>query len=160
MKIPISFMLNGEKVEVEVPVQRTLLDLIRNEFRLTGAKKGCNEGDCGACTILMNGKPVSSCMMLAVDVDGQEILTIEGLKKENGELHPIQKAFVEIGAIQCGFCTPGMILTAKSLLDEKLDITEGEVREAISGNLCRCTGYEKIVKAILEASEYLKEKGV
>ncbi|SJZ30521.1 (2Fe-2S)-binding protein [Selenihalanaerobacter shriftii] len=160
MKMQIQFTLNGEKVEAEVSVNMTLLDLIRDEFKLTGTKKGCDEGDCGACTVLMNGKPVSSCMILAIDASGKDIETIEGLKGDDGELHPIQQAFVEIGAIQCGFCTPGMILTAKSLLNNNLEPTETEVRQAISGNLCRCTGYEKIVEAILQASEYLREEGM
>jgi carbon-monoxide dehydrogenase small subunit len=159
MNKSINFTLNGEEKSLKVPINMTLLDLIRKEFELTGTKRGCDEGDCGACTILMNAKPVSSCIMLAIEADGKEIITIEGLKSDNGELHPVQQAFVEVGAIQCGFCTPGMILTAKSLLEENPDPTEMEVREAISGNLCRCTGYEKIVKAILQASKYLQRKG-
>ncbi|AZR73633.1 (2Fe-2S)-binding protein [Anoxybacter fermentans] len=159
MKIPIQFVINGEKIELSVPANMTLLDMIRQELNLTGTKKGCDEGDCGACTVLMDGKPVNSCMVLAVDANGKEILTIEGLKGNNGDLHPIQQAFVEVGAIQCGFCTPGMVLTAKALLDQNPTPTEVEVREAISGNLCRCTGYKKIVEAIIKAGEYLKVKG-
>lgn len=159
MKTTIKFTLNQKEREVEVPVDMTLLDLIRKEFKLTGTKRGCDEGDCGACTVLIDGEPVSSCIMLAVDVDGKELLTIEGLQGANGELDPVQKAFVETGAIQCGFCTPGMVLTAKSLLEKNSNPTEAEVREAISGNLCRCTGYEKIVEAILQASEHFGKKG-
>ncbi|MBN2324163.1 MAG: (2Fe-2S)-binding protein [Spirochaetes bacterium] len=143
--------VNGEEYELEVKPQETLLDVIRERLSLTGTKRGCETGDCGACTVIMNHKAVSSCLVLAVEADGAEIVTIEGLAKE-GKLHPLQEAFVRHGAVQCGFCTPGMILSAKALLDENKNPTEEEIRRAISGNLCRCTGYTKIVEAIKACS--------
>jgi len=127
------------------------VEVLRNNLELTGTKQGCGEGACGTCTVLLNGKPVRSCLTLAVEAQGKEIVTIEGLA-ERGALHPVQKAFIEYGAIQCGFCTPGMILTAKAFLDESPHPTEEEVRRAISGVVCRCTGYAKIVEAILAAA--------
>jgi len=153
-KKQIRLTVNGEIHECTVESRKTLLDLLREDLKLTGTKKGCDGGECGSCTVLLNKRPVNACLLLAVGVDGQEILTIEGLGK-NG-LHPIQKAFIEYGAVQCGFCTPGMILSAKALLDENASPSEMEVREAIAGNLCRCTGYEKIISAILSVS---REKG-
>ncbi|MBI4267338.1 MAG: (2Fe-2S)-binding protein, partial [Chloroflexi bacterium] len=129
----------------------TLLEVIRDKFQLTGTKESCSLGDCGACTVILDGKAVNSCLVLAVAARGKEVLTIEGLRNEAG-LHPIQKAFIEHGAVQCGFCTPGMILSAKALLDENPTPTENEVREAIAGNLCRCTGYVKIIEAILSCA--------
>lgn len=147
MKKRIKFKVNGSIVEVEVEPQRTLLYVIRNELELTGTKEGCGLGDCGSCTVLIDGRAVNSCLVLAVDANGKEIVTIEGLAKGT-ELHPLQKAFIEHGAIQCGFCTPGMILSAKALLDENHHPSEDEIKTAIAGNLCRCTGYTKIVKAI------------
>jgi carbon-monoxide dehydrogenase small subunit len=147
----INLKVNGEEFEVLVKPNSTLLDVLRNSLRLTGTKKGCNTGECGACTVIMDGKSINSCLTLALDANGRDVQTIEGLA--NGEkLHPIQEAFVEYGAIQCGYCTPGMIMSAKALLDEKSHPTEKEIREAISGNFCRCTGYEKIVKAILHVT--------
>ena len=151
MKQLIELSINGECYEVAVEYNRTLLDTIREDIGLTGTKKGCDSGDCGACTVLMDGKPVNSCLVLAVDARGKDILTIEGLA-QGTKLHPIQESFVQQGAVQCGFCTPGMILSAKALLDENPDPTEEEVRTAIAGNLCRCTGYVKIVQAILAAA--------
>jgi carbon-monoxide dehydrogenase small subunit len=148
VKHNIQLTVNGEIYEVYVEPRRRLIDVIRDDIGLTGTKEGCGSGDCGACTVLMDGKPVNSCLILAIDAKEKNILTIEGLSNE-GRLHPIQEAFVKHGAIQCGYCTPGMILSAKALLDENPNPTEEEVREAISGNLCRCTGYVKIVKAIL-----------
>jgi carbon-monoxide dehydrogenase small subunit len=144
--------VNGEEVEGWIDPRRTLLDFLRDDLNLGGTKKGCDLGNCGACTVLINGKPINSCLVLAVEAEGQEILTIEGLSEEK-RLHPIQEAFIEHGAVQCGYCTPGMILSAKALLDENPHPTEWEVRVAISGNLCRCTGYKKIVEAILSVSQ-------
>jgi carbon-monoxide dehydrogenase small subunit len=144
--------VNGEEVEGWVDPRRTLVDFLRDDLNLTGTKKGCDLGNCGACTVLMDGKPINSCLVLAVEAEGSEILTIEGLS-DGSKLHPIQEAFMEHGAVQCGYCTPGMILSAKALLDENPYPTEDEVREAIAGNLCRCTGYKKIVEAILSISE-------
>jgi len=159
MKKIITLTVNGEPVERAVEQNRTLLSFLREDLGLTGAKHGCGLGDCGACTVILDGKPVNSCLVLAVQADGREVLTIEGLA-ENGRLHPIQEAFVDTGAIQCGFCTPGMILSAKALLDENPKPTELEIRTAISGNLCRCTGYQKIVEAILAAAGAAQRKEV
>jgi carbon-monoxide dehydrogenase small subunit len=155
MKTLIGLVVNGESVESAVEPNLTLLQFLREDLGLTGTKHGCGLGDCGACTVIMDGQPVNSCLVLAVQANGREILTIEGLA-ENGKLHPIQQAFVEKGAIQCGFCTPGMILSAKALLAEKPKPTEQEIRMAISGNLCRCTGYQKIVEAIQEAAKSIE----
>jgi carbon-monoxide dehydrogenase small subunit len=152
MKRLINITVNQTAYELAVEPRMTLLDLIREELSLTGTKQGCCEGECGACTVLLDGKPVSSCIVLAVEADGREVETIEGLEGQNG-LHPIQKAFVEKGAIQCGFCTSGMIMSAKALLSQNHKPTEHEIRKAISGNLCRCTGYQKIVEAIQSAVE-------
>jgi len=154
MKKIIKLIVNGEKVEAAVEPNRTLVQLLREDLGLTGTKHGCGLGDCGACTVILDGKPVNSCLVLAAQADGREVLTIEGLA-ENGKLHPIQQAFVDKGAIQCGFCTPGMILSAKALLDATPNPTEVEIRTAISGNLCRCTGYQKIVEAIQAAGQAL-----
>jgi len=140
--------VNGEPREVLVEPRTTLLQVLREDLGLTGTKQGCNAGDCGACTVLIDNYPVVSCLTLAIEAQGKEILTIEGLDRE-GQLHPLQQAFIDHYAVQCGFCTPGMILSAKALLDRNSHPTEQEVREAISGNLCRCTGYVKIVEAIL-----------
>ena len=157
MKHKIYLTVNGELHELLVEPYQTLVDVIRNELGLTGTKKGCDTGDCGSCTIILNGHPVKSCLILGVEADGSDILTIEGLKKGE-ELHPIQKAFINHGAVQCGFCTPGMILSAKALLDSSPHPTEEEIEIAISGNLCRCTGYKKIIEAIVSASEQFTEK--
>ncbi len=151
MKRPISLKVNGETYDLLVDDRRTLLDVIRDQIGLTGTKKACDSGECGACTVIKDGKSVVSCLVLAVECQGAEVETIEGLAK-GGVLHPIQKAFVEHGAIQCGYCTPGMIMSSKALLAENPKPTEQEVRVGISGNLCRCTGYVKIVEAILAAS--------
>ncbi len=147
MKKIISVTINNELVEVAVAPNKTLADLLRYDLGLTGTKKGCDCGDCGACTVILDGDAVNSCLVLAVQADGSQVETIEGLSTEAG-LHPIQEAFVEKGAIQCGFCTPGMIMSARNLLDKNPDPTEEDIREGISGNLCRCTGYQKIIAAI------------
>ena len=147
MKRLISLTINGSLQELAVEPKTTLADLLRYELGLTGTKKGCEVGECGACTVIMNGQAVSSCLILAVQADGSEITTIEGMEKD-GELHPLQESFVQEGAIQCGFCSSGMILSAKALLDKNPHPDEREIRQAISGNLCRCTGYQKIVDAI------------
>lgn len=152
MEQRIRFVLNGKPVEVTVKPNTTLLDVLRYQLRLTGTKRGCNRGDCGACTVLLDGKAVYSCLILAPKVNNREVLTIEGLG-EPGNLHPLQEAFMEHSAAQCGFCTPGMLLSAKALLDEKPHPTKKEVKIAISGNLCRCTGYIQIIEAILDAAE-------
>lgn len=151
MKRLINITVNQKKYELAVESNMTLADMIREELRLTGTKKGCGLGECGACTVLLDGKPVSSCLVLAVEADNREVTTIEGIEPENG-LHPIQQAFVEKGAIQCGFCTPGMVLSSKALLDENPQPDEQDIRRAISGNLCRCTGYQKIVEAVQSVS--------
>ena len=156
----VEIVLNVNKINYKVAVepQRTLVEVLRDTLGLTGTKKSCNEGECGACTVLMDGKPAASCLVLALDAQGKEITTIEGLS-EGEKLHPIQEAFVKYAAIQCGFCTPGMVLSAKALLDENPNPTATEVRKGISGNLCRCTGYQQIVDAILAASETMAKKG-
>jgi carbon-monoxide dehydrogenase small subunit len=143
--------VNNEEYRLEVEPNRILVDVLREDLGLTGTKKGCGEGKCGSCTVLMDGLPVNSCMVLAVQADGKSILTIEGVATE-GKVHPLQKAFAEKGAVQCGYCTPGMILTSKALLDENPAPSEGEIRSAIAGNLCRCTGYSKIVEAIVSCT--------
>jgi len=150
-KICIKLNVNGKDYAVEVKPHWNLLQVIRDQIGLTGTKYGCGTGECGACTVIMDGKPMTSCLVLAASADGRKIMTIEGISKEG--LHPLQEAFIEDGAIQCGYCTPGMILTAKAFLDKNPHPTEDEVRHAIDGNLCRCTGYVKIVKAILSASK-------
>lgn len=148
----ISFKVNGKKVSVDVVPGEMLVDVLRERLGLTGTKVGCREGECGSCSVILNGKLVASCIVPAMKAHGAEILTIEGLEK-NGELHVIQKRFVEEGAIQCGFCTPAMVLAGKALLDEKPHPTREEIQLAISGILCRCTGYQKIIKAIDSASK-------
>jgi len=147
MKTLITLKVNGRQWDIAVEPNRTLLDVLRHDLELTGTKRGCDLGECGSCTVILNGKPVNSCLVLAVQANGAEILTIEGLAGPDG-LHPLQRAFVEKGAIQCGFCTPGMILSATTLLQKNPNPSEEEIRIALSGNLCRCTGYQKIVEAI------------
>ncbi len=147
----VTLRVNGElHVFNHVPVRKTLVQLLRDDAGLTGTKEGCGEGDCGACTVLLDGEPVNSCLVLASEADGKEVLTVEGLSRE-WELHPLQQTFVEEGAVQCGYCIPGMLLAAKALLDENPSPTEAEIRGAIAGNLCRCTGYVRIVLAIQRA---------
>jgi carbon-monoxide dehydrogenase small subunit len=147
----VGLSVNGEKHEFAILPNETLLEVLRDRLELTGTKMGCGEGACGTCTVLIDGRPVRSCLTLAVEVQDKEVVTIEGLS-DGQELHPVQQAFVERGAIQCGFCSPGMILTGKALLDENPRPSEEEVRRAISGVVCRCTGYAKIVEAILAAA--------
>lgn len=154
----VQITVNGEKYCKTVAVNMTLLELIRDELHLTGTKLGCNEGECGACTVLVNGKPVNSCLVLAVEADGAEVLTVEGLAAEDGSLHPLQEAFIEEGAVQCGFCTPGMLMSAKALLDKYPTPAPNQIRKEMEGNICRCTGYERIVNAIMLASERKKAK--
>ncbi|MCK4272452.1 (2Fe-2S)-binding protein [bacterium] len=150
MKHLINLTVNGQKMTVEVESQRTLLELLRDQLSFTGVKEGCGDGECGACTVLMDGQPVRSCLILAVEAQNTEILTIEGLAAGDG-LHPLQQSFVKEGAVQCGFCTPGFILAAKALLDRHPHPTDQQIREAMGGHLCRCTGYETIFLAIKAA---------
>ena len=150
-KLTVHYNINGETYEANIEPNRTLLEVMRDELRLTGAKEGCGTGDCGACSMIVNGRLVTSCLMLAPQADGGEITTIEGLA-QNGTLHPVQQAFIDQGAVQCGFCIPGMILAGKNLLDHNPSPTEGDIRQAIAGNLCRCTGYTKVVQAIASAA--------
>lgn len=152
MKKTLHFILNGEPVEVEIEPHLTLLQVLRDKLEMTGTKEGCGMGECGACTVLLDGKTVNSCIYPALEVEGRNVTTIEGLMNSQGNLHPIQKAFIEHGAIQCGFCTPGMILSAKALLDENPHPTEEEIRNGIAGNICRCTGYLQIIQAIKAVS--------
>jgi aerobic-type carbon monoxide dehydrogenase small subunit (CoxS/CutS family) len=152
MRREIRFVLNGEEVQSEVEPQWTLLHFLREVCGLTGTKEGCGYGECGACTVIIDGQAVNSCLYPILEAEGKKITTIEGLLSMEGELDPLQKAFVEEGAVQCGFCTPGMIMSAKALLDENKNPTEDEVKESIEGNLCRCTGYVKILDAIKSAA--------
>jgi len=152
----LTMTVNGETVEVAVEPSTILIDVLRDELGLIGVKEACGRGECGACTVILDGESVSSCIIPAMKAMGKEVLTIEGLDKQ-GKLHPIQEAFIECGAIQCGFCTPGMVLSAKALLDENPNPTEQEVRVALSGNLCRCTGYVKIVDAVLAAAQKMQK---
>ncbi len=155
--IPISFKVNGTPYEIEVEPHELLLDVIRNRLGLTGVKRSCDVQVCGACTLLLDGRPVSSCTMLAFEARDREILTIEGLAQD-GKLHPLQDAFIEYGGLQCGFCTPGMILTAKVLLDENPDPAEEDIIHFMHGNICRCTGYKKIIESIMAAAKKMKGK--
>jgi carbon-monoxide dehydrogenase small subunit len=157
VKRPIEVTINGERHELALEPYRSLLVVLRNEVGLTGAKKGCDVGDCGACTVLVDGKPVNSCLVLGVEVGGCEIVTIEGLQHAPDRLHPLQESFMQHGAAQCGFCTPGFIMMASALLDENPAPTEDEIRFGIAGNICRCTGYTKIVTAIQAAAKKLAE---
>lgn len=159
MKMRIEFTLNGEVIEHYTEPNRTLLTMLREDFDLTGAKEGCAAGECGACTVIVNGEAVNACLMLAVEAEGMDISTIEGLS-DGRTLHPLQTAFIESAALQCGYCTPGMIMTAKVLLEKNPDPTEADILEGISGNLCRCTGYKKIVEAIQSVADANKKEGV
>ncbi len=151
-KVPLAFTVNNEPVRVDVAPGVTLLDVLRDELELTGTKLGCGEGECGSCSLLLDGKIVNSCLVLALECEGSQVLTIEGLR-QNGKLHPVQQAFVDNGAVQCGFCTPGMIMASHALLEEKPSPTESEVKRGLEGNLCRCTGYRKIIDAVLSLAK-------
>lgn len=156
-KIVVSFEVNGRPTELLVAPNRTLLEVLREDLGLTGVKHGCDDSNCGVCTVIMDGKAVKSCSILIGQAEGSKVITIEGLEGENG-LHPLQQAFIDHFAIQCGFCTPGMILSAKALLDENPNATEEDIREAMHGNMCRCTGYKKIVEAIEAARDEMNGK--
>ena len=152
----VKLHVNGADYELALDTRTTLVDALRDHLGLTGVKKGCDEGECGACTVLLDGDAVASCTYLAVEAEGHDIITIEGLAKD-GELHPMQQAFIDCFAVQCGFCTPGMILAAVALLNHNPDPTEDEIRDTLRGNICRCTGYTKIIDAIMQAKEVLKQ---
>jgi carbon-monoxide dehydrogenase small subunit len=152
MKKEITFMLNNEEVSTEVDPGWTLLYLLREVFELKGTKEGCGYGECGACTVILDGKAVNSCILPALEAEGRSVITIEGLASKNGTLHRLQESFIDQGAVQCGFCTPGMIMSAHALLSENADPTDNEIKESIEGNLCRCTGYVKIFDAIRSAA--------
>jgi len=158
MKRNLDLLVNGEYYQVWVKESDFLVDVLRDQLGLTGTKKACDMGICGSCTVLLDGMTVSSCLVLALDAEGKEITTIEGLQTPEGGLHPIQEAFLDKGAVQCGFCTPGMILTTKALLEKNPDPTEIEIRKALAGNLCRCTGYIKIIEAVAEAAKRMRDQ--
>ena len=153
MKREISFVLNGEPVSVDVEARWTLLHLLREVLELKGTKDGCGEGECGTCTVVIDGKAVNSCLFPVMEAEGRSVTTIEGLRAPDGGLHPLQKAFIEHGAVQCGYCSPGMIMSAYALLQEKAEPSDGEIKDGIEGNLCRCTGYVKIIEAIRSAAK-------
>ena len=155
MKLSIKLTVNGTVHDIEVEPRKTLLAVLRDQLALTGTKEGCSTGDCGACTVLLDGQPVTSCLVLAASADGREITTIEGLA-EDGRLHPVQQAFIDVGGLQCGFCTPGMIMSAVALLRDNPSPTDTEIRSALAGNLCRCTGYTKILEAIRKAAREMR----
>lgn len=158
MKQVIELIVNGHKHEVAVDSEELLIDVLRDSLGLTGTKKGCGEGDCCSCSVLIDGELALSCITLAIACQGKEIITIEGIEGKNGELHPIQQAYIDKGAVQCGFCTPGMIIATKALLDETPQPTKNEIKRGLSGNLCRCTGYIKIVEAVEEAAQRLQNR--
>lgn len=154
--VNINLTVNEKLFEVSVNENLRLIDLLRDELGLIGTKEGCGEGECGACTVIMDGETVNSCLVMAFQANGSNILTIEGMEKE-GKIHPIQQAYIDVGAVQCGFCIPGMVLSTKALLDKKPHPSRDEIREGISGNLCRCTGYNKMIHATEKAIEYMEE---
>jgi len=159
-KIELNIKVNNKDYKLFIVSNKRLLDVLRDDLGLTGVKEGCAIGECGACTVIMNGKNVCSCMILAGQAEGAEITTIEGLEGPSGELHPLQEAFIETGAVQCGFCTPGMILSSLTLLQRNLNPTVKEIKEAISGNFCRCTGYKQIIEAVQLAAERMRGGGM
>ncbi len=154
-KIQINFKINGQEISLAVSPSRTLLEMIREDLLLTGTKEGCGEGDCGSCTVILDGKTVNSCLVLAAEANGKEILTVEGFG-DGDRLHPLQQAFVENHGMQCGFCTSGMLMASKALLDKNPSPTRHEIKEALAGNLCRCTGYAKIFQSVEAAAEAMK----
>jgi aerobic-type carbon monoxide dehydrogenase small subunit (CoxS/CutS family) len=151
----ITIEVNGEKYSIEVRAKMTLTELLRDRLHLTGTKESCGTGDCGACTVIMNGQAINSCLVLAVEADGCRVTTVEGLSK-GGQMHPLQEEFINVGAVQCGFCTPGMLMAAKALLDRNSDPTIEEIKQALAGNLCRCTGYVKIITAVQSAGRKMR----
>lgn len=153
----VQFRLNGNLVSCDVKPERTLLDLLRHEFKITSVKKGCELGECGACTVLLNNEPVCSCLVLAPQIDGAEVVTVEGLMSD-GSLNEIQRAFIECFGFQCGYCTPGILLTTKALLDRNPNPSVDDIKKALEGNLCRCTGYEQIIRSVLEASKLRRQR--
>lgn len=155
MKLKVN--VNGSDYEREVPAHLRLLDFLRDELGLKGTKEGCGEGECGACTVIMDGRAVDSCLVMAFQCEGKVITTIEGVQRED-ELHPVQQAFLDVGAVQCGYCIPGMVLSAKALLDQNTSPSQEEIKEAISGNLCRCTGYDKMFKAVEMAAKTMRQE--
>ncbi|MGD9900415.1 MAG: (2Fe-2S)-binding protein [Calditrichaceae bacterium] len=155
MLLNLKFKLNNKPVEINTPANRRLLDVLREDFGLTGTKEGCSVGECGACTVIMDGNAVNSCLILIGQVEGADILTVEGLEKD-GQLHPLQERFLEKGAVQCGFCTPGMLMSAYALIEQNPRPSQDDIKEAIEGNLCRCTGYKQIIEAIDPAPDDLK----
>jgi carbon-monoxide dehydrogenase small subunit len=155
-KVSVSFVLNGDPVTAEVPVTWSLLKTLREHFELTGAKKGCGVGECGACTVIVDGDAVNACLYPVYEIEGKSVTTIEGIAEKDGTLHPIQAAFLENNGVQCGYCTSGMIMSAKALLDQNLDVTENDIRTSIAGNFCRCTGYVQIVEAVEMAAKTMK----
>ncbi len=155
-KTHVTTTINGEAVEFLCEARQSLLEVLRDNLRLTGAKEGCNNGNCGACTVLLNGLPVDSCLVLAVEAEGAELQTVEGLAR-GGHLHPLQQCFLEDAALQCGICTPGFLMTAKALLDKNPNPTEHDIRFELAGNICRCTGYDKIVRAVQDAAKAMAE---
>ena len=156
-KIKVTMTVNKKTVETEIEPYARLLDVLRDKFGFTGVKEGCSIGECGACTIIMNGRKVDSCMILAAQAQGAEILTVEGVANADGSMHPVQEAFLEKGAVQCGFCTPGMVISSYHLLRKNPDPSDQEIKEAISGNLCRCTGYKQIINAVHTAADNMKK---
>lgn len=156
--IDVMLIVNGQRQTASVAPETTLLALLREHLHLTGAKLGCDVGDCGACTVILDGRPINACLVLAAQAEGRQVLTIEGLATKD-RLHPIQKAFEETAALQCGFCGPGVILSAKALLDENSNPTPPEIRDALAGNLCRCTGYAKMIEAVQDAARMLRDEG-
>jgi carbon-monoxide dehydrogenase small subunit len=153
-KIPVALSVNGERVECVVAAHKTLLEVLREDLGLTGTKHGCELGECGACAVLVDGRPVLSCLLVAAECEGAEVQTVEGLA-DDARLHPLQEAFADLGAAQCGYCTPGILVTARALLDDKPNATRDEIKEALSGNLCRCTGYLQIYEAVEAAAKVM-----